>query len=272
MLVPLLLEEVKNLDGEIEDHARSLQAANKNIELLNDKFLNLKKTVRKIAERLQFVESDHQVLKTTRLGTIFGASFLTGRFLTCQQVMRETIRFWNKKQVCELFLDYLNYTLPCGSSCPVSLATPKKCVTSASMSKLYLEFTVPMVNSSWQVIEADPFNFGQIMNQTVCKLSYTGPKRMLIEKNSHCVHSARSDRDDLVLIPTTDCESLICEKIFDNLSIYSISNCKPLKYDNVNDWIQIKTSYDQFHVYCAGSNITIKILQIIVQLSHLYYH
>jgi len=245
--------EVESLETELEDQISGLASAAKDIELRNERYNELKESVRTITKRLKTFEHDHYLLKNTQLEMIFGASFITSRFTTAQQIMIETERSWKSGKLHQPFLDYLNFSLPCNFSCPIHLAVPKKCVTSNSFNKIHMEFTVPMVNQSWQVVEADPFYFRKVVNDTICKLSYTGPKRLVVGKKDHCVHPARTERLDVVLAPTMYCESFN----FGNLSLYESDECKSIKYDNVDDWIQVKTMYNQFHVYCPGSNLTI---------------
>jgi len=86
------MSEVNDLDNELEDESRRLDAITANVNLLNDKYISLKKTVRTVNERLISLEDDHNLLKVTQFDTVYGVSFITGRFLTCQQVMRGTQR------------------------------------------------------------------------------------------------------------------------------------------------------------------------------------
>ena len=99
------------------------------------------------------------------------------------------------------------------------------------VNKMHLEFTVPTVNSDWQVVESDPFYIRQEKNDTVCKLAYAGPTRLIIENKNHCVHPIDNQRDDLVLLPNTNCY----RSEWDNITLFSSLECKPLRYDNVED-------------------------------------
>ena len=244
--------EVSTIADDLEDANMVLEAANRNIALLEDKYLRLKKTVTTVVQRLSVLESDHELLKHSLVDSIFGASFMTGKFLTCQQIMRGTQRAWSRGNVYEPFLDYLNFTMPCGESCPVSLATPKRCSTSRDNSKIHVEFTVPIASTRFQVVDVDPFEIRKVYNSTACKMSYTGPSRLVIEKGTHCVSAVSSRNQNVVLVPSGDCYSKI-----ENITLFTMSECKELKYDNDEDWIQVKRMYNQYYIYCANNNLTI---------------
>jgi len=222
---------VHDLNTQLERANNRLDAAANNLNILNDKYAKLKETVYTVTERLYTLEKDHEKLKKSQMETIFATLYSTGRFLTVQQILKETQRHWNKREMHEPLLDYLNYTLPCGSSCPVSLGTPKGYTTSEDLPKIHLEFTVPVVNSSWQAVEADPFYIRQETNNTVCKLTYSGPKRMIIDKVTHCVHPVSNERNDLVLLPNSDCH----HSKLTNVTLFTSTDCKAAKYDNVED-------------------------------------
>jgi len=118
---------------------------------------------------------DYSELKDKQVGTNFIISYITSRFVVAKQVIREASRQWKDGKLYPCFMDFLNYTLPCGEECTITLATVKKCSFHSDLKDLYMTFDVPIVNPELKLVVADPFKLMlQTENQT-CAVKYTGP-------------------------------------------------------------------------------------------------
>jgi len=247
-----LNNEVHGTQDVLEQQRSILEASTENIKILGERFNHMNKTVGTVIEKLGDLRDDHELLKQSLMDSIFGASFLTSKFMTCQQVMKLAGREWKKGKLYEPLLDYFNYTMPCGTSCPMELASPRRCSLSTDLKKVHLEFTVLSTTDKWQVVEADPFEITNVCNNSVCSMTYSGPKRLVTNNETHCLHPVSSRNKDLVLVPTSECHSKL-----ENFTLFTETNCRDLKYDQVRDWVQIKRMYNQYYVYCETSNLTI---------------
>jgi hypothetical protein len=57
-----------------------------------------------------------------------------------------------------LIVNLLNFTLPCGDSCPMRYAKAKRCHISHDRTTLYVDFSTPVINETLMVVEADAFD------------------------------------------------------------------------------------------------------------------
>jgi len=81
-------------------------------------------------------------------------------------IIREAKKLWREKKLSVAFFDYLNMTMDCGDSCPLNLGTAKYCRLAANKNKLYLQFSVAVINSSLKVI------FVISNENSICKLIF----------------------------------------------------------------------------------------------------
>jgi len=85
--------------------------------------------------------------------------------------------------------------MPCGTTCPIKLVSLCRC---SLANDIILEFTVPSATVKWQVVEADALEFRNVRDNSLCTMTYTVPKRLFINKETHCLHPVSSRNEDFV--------------------------------------------------------------------------
>jgi len=82
-----------------------------------------------------------------------------------------TVGKWKAGKVNPDFIDNLNFTLSCGTECPLSLATFKGFFFNADLQYLYMIFDVPHINPDMKLVEADPFKLTRRTNSETCTVN-----------------------------------------------------------------------------------------------------
>jgi len=119
--------------------------------------LNLQNDFNSLITRIEAHDKDYRELKAKQTGTNFAISYVTSRLLTGNAIIQETHRKWNNNEMNPAFFDFINFSLPCGADCPMSLAKPSKCSFADDRKTLFLDFNVPVINRTLKLLEADPF-------------------------------------------------------------------------------------------------------------------
>jgi len=200
---------------------------------------------------------DYTELKDKQVGTNLIISYITSRFVVAKQVIREANRQWKDGKLYPGFMDFLNYTLPCGDECLIRLATVKKCSFHSDLKDLYMTFDVPVINLELKLVVADPFKLMlQTENQT-CVVKYTGPINAIVSNKDGCAYASNLKTlapHDQVITPSGPCERISSES---RTRYFGVERCDAKQLNDENDFIQIKPQHGMNYIYCPKSFITI---------------
>jgi hypothetical protein len=246
---------IDNLESKMEIIDRKLEQASRELNLATAATTILQENVSTMDKRLIYQEKDLSELKTKQIGSIFAISYITTRLLLANHIIKETKRQWADNKVYPPFFDYLNYTMPCGQSCPLKFAKGRNCRLSFDKTKLLMDFTTPIVNETLRLAEADSFELMHQTNNLTCSIKYTGPSNAIISTNQDCVYSVNVKHSNLILSPSQDCKSVAA--LPDTSKYFALDKCRPRQEHDAWDFVQIKQYNNQNHIYCAGNNITI---------------
>lgn len=201
--------------------------------------------------------NDFNEFKGKQVETNFRISYITARFVTFRQVIREANRQWKNKKVYAGLLDYMNLTLACGDLCPIHLATAKDCFFHSDLKDLYLRFDVPKINPILELAEVDTFKLMLRTENKTCVVKYTGPAHVIISKKDGCTYEANLKMHathDLILSPSGECE----KRDFVTTSRYfGVERCDPRRERDEQQFIQIKPHHGSNYIYCPGSMLTV---------------
>jgi len=153
-------------------------------------------------------------------------------------------------------MDFLNLTLPCGDSCPLRLATAKKCFFHSDMKDLYLTFDVPKIDADLQLVEADPFKLMLQTENKTCQVKYIGPQNAIVSNKEGCTYAVNLKSQathDLILSPSSGCEPGSHDT---NNRHFGIERCDPRREHDERGFIQIKPHHGSNLIYCPKSFIT----------------
>lgn len=239
-----LAEKLKDLQAQVNLNREQL---NKLTENFNRAILNL--------ESLQV---DHDELVTKLPGFSYAISYITTRLQMGEDILKESIRMWRRGKVNPRLMDYLGLVLECGDSCPLEKAIPRSCRMENSGNRVHMQFTVPVINKSLIVVEAEPFTLMKKEINRTCTLMYNGPKHAIVSPNDSCVFSVPARHlgpDDVLLAPRTACKSN--EATDQETKYFFEASCAPTRQDTHLDFVQVKQFYNKFKIYCPGSTLTI---------------
>ncbi len=103
-----------------------------------------------------------------------------------KQIFEEATRQWKLEKVYAPLLDYFHFALPCRDDYLIRLATASKCPLACDRKSLYPEFTVPVINQTMQLMEADAFDLVFQNKNKTCRVKYTGPQHVIIYAFEQC--------------------------------------------------------------------------------------
>lgn len=120
------------------------------------------------------------------------------------------------------------------------------------MKKINLEYSVPLINNSLSVVEADPFEIVVRKNEKTCIFHYTGPKIAVLSKQDDCIYAVHTEVapvGKLALLPSITCNP--------SLSFTADGEYFKLKECTTNqkneDFVQVKVYNNLYFIYCYGS-------------------
>jgi hypothetical protein len=165
---------------------KATQALANRTDMLEVAVKKLQLNFNSLLDKLEAHERDFTQLKYKQIGTNFAVSYVTARLLTGKQIVQEAVRQWADGKVYPALLDYLNFTLPCGDDCPVTLATPNKCSMNQDRTELFFDFNVPLINRTLKLVESDPFELMLKEKNKTCTIVYTGPRNVILSTEKDC--------------------------------------------------------------------------------------
>ncbi len=156
-------------------------------------------------------------------------------------------------------MDFLNFTMPCGDSCPFHLATPQKCSLNHDRTKLFMDFSAPIINENLTLVEADPFLMMLKKENETCSVRYTGPTNAIIstKTNESCVYGLNLNRQvthDIILSPASGCKEYVSKK---GTKYFSVAECSKTDHNDYADFVQVKPHHGLYYIYCPESTIAI---------------
>jgi hypothetical protein len=228
------------------------------IELLENAVRLIENNVDKLAEKMDTHEEDHSELKWKQVGSTYAISYVTARLIIVQHIIREATRKWKERKVHASLLDFFNVTLPCGDDCPISLATAEACHMSYDKNDLFIDFSVPVINRTMELIEADPFDIMLKQKNQTCHVKYTGPRHMIVSTVNGCAVAANLKipvAQDLILSPSHGC--MPQSEIPTETKYFTVERCDLQHPNDEYSYVQIKPFHGSNHVYCPGSTLEI---------------
>ena len=247
--------KAETLEERMNELESRLQLAENSLKTQMKITKELKIALKALAVEVQDLESDLEKVKETSVDTSFGISYIVARLITGNQILKTAATEWKEGRVYPPLLDYFNYTLPCGDDCPLRFARAQKCWLSDDKKKLFMDFTVPVINRTLHLVEADPFTLiAQSKNKT-CKVTYTGPTNAVVSDKENCVYSVNIKRADIVMAPDKECAT--SSKLPDGSNYFKLDHCAPRTPHDAWDYVQVKTLHDDLYIYCKGNNVTI---------------
>jgi len=202
-------------------------------------------------------KADHE-FKANFLGSSYAISYLTSRLLVGMDIVKEAMRKWKEGKVYAPFLDFLNFTMDCGDGCPIAFARAQECYMNDERTRLYFDFTAPVINETLRLLEADPFDIMLKKDNSTCKIRYNGPENAVLSVKEDCVYGINVKKPvirDLILSPSRGCKPQ--SQLPESTKYFRLDECKPSHSDDAQEFIQIKPHHGQYHVYCFGSNLTL---------------
>ena len=116
-----------------------------------------------------------------------------------------------------------------------------------------MDFSVPLVNTSLHLVEADPFVMYHRKNNQTCSITYSGPRNAIVSED--CVYSVNVHHTDLVMSPARDCQAP--HNLPDTSKYFNLDKCVPRQATEAWDFIQIKPLSGHYHIYCYGNNFSV---------------
>jgi hypothetical protein len=248
---------IGNLQETVDQQQYAIDYLNSQVNLTEIAYGKLRNDFNLIVAELKLRDEDFNELKNKGPGTQFAISCITTRLAVGKHIIQEATRAWADKLVLPGLLDYFNLTMPCGESCPLSLASARKCYFDHDKTNLYMQMDTPLVNQGMQLVEVDPFDIMlQTWNQT-CRVTYKGPKNAILAKDNGCpvaLNVRTENKYDLVLSPNRGC---LQDMIFNGTNThFGVHHCYPRGEHDAEEFVQVKPHHGLIHIYCAGSNIT----------------
>ena len=231
----------------------------KRVKVIEEAVNSLREDFNSLLDRLEAHDKDFQELKFKQVGTNFAISYLVFQLLNAKELIREANRKWKQDFIHPAFLEYFNFTLPCGEDCPITYATPNSCHLSDDLTEFYLDFDVPIINRTLKLVEADPFNLMHRVKNKTCTIKYTGPQNMIVSAESGCAFSMNVKQQathDLILSPVQGCMTEM-EKTKETKH-FDIERCMDTHPHDELHYIQIKPYHGSHHIYCPGNTLMVE--------------
>ncbi|CAG7733176.1 unnamed protein product, partial [Allacma fusca] len=250
-------EKIYSAEVAISEERAAVNKLQEQVQANFDRIKNLTASFNKAMDHMEALEKDHAELKGKLVSSNFIISYLVSKLMIGRSVVQEASRKWKSGLVDPAFLEYFNVTLPCGNSCPISLAKAQRCSTSENGEKLLLEFAVPVISEELILVEADSFQLRKVVGNQTCTIRYKGAQNALISDKEHCTYSINVKtpvKQNLILAPTSGC----IKQANEQLNHFSVSHCETTSQELTESFIQVKPLGNQYYVYCPGSNITLE--------------
>ena len=209
---------------------------------------------RRIQSDMQRFRGELGELKAKSITTSFAISYVTSRLLIGRAIIKETHRNWKYAKVTGAFLDYLNFTLPCGDDCPLHFAQPQGCHMSDDLEKLYMNFIAPTVSNKLTLVEADPFKMYLRKGNKTCTIEYSGPTSAILSESENCLYGLNVKQPtshDLIVSPSRGCKPHA--SFSKDARYFVVSRCEKSLPQDFLDFIQIKPHNGLYYINCKGN-------------------
>lgn len=251
--------KITSLREELLQNRDKLLELEKRVDENSAKIADLQNHFNVLVKKLGYLQDDHDDMKIKAITMSYATSYITGKLMMGKMVLQEAKRQWIKGKVSPALMDFLNFTLPCNNYCPFAIATAEKCGLSEDRSKLFMDFSVPIIDSSLVVLEADPFKLMlRNKNNQICSVKYTGPTNAILSLRNDCIYSLNVKTPvthDMILPPSKGCQGRT--ELPDGAKFFHVDSCFDNTTVDARDFVQIKPYYGQLFVYCPESKITI---------------
>lgn len=215
---------------------------------------NFNKVIRQLAE----VTEDHDQLKEKTISTTYAISYITSRLTMGKAIIQEAHRQWKDGLLSPQLMDYFNLSLPCGSMCPLGMATPQKCSLDVDKTRMFMQFSLPIINETLVLVEADPFELMVRKENKTCTVRYKGPTNAVLSRKSNCIYGLNLRKPashDMILSPNDVCKGNL-ENTRDT-HYFHVDECRRAHHNDQDDFLQIKPHHGTYHIYCPEGTISI---------------
>ena len=241
----------KHMDHQIKNMERRLRADEESIDRLRTDLL-------KVVSQLDTQGKTWEDFKNQTVLYVFAISYITGRLVAGNSVIKKANRGWKNGRMTGDLLDYLEVKLNCNDTCPVEYSQPRDCYLTKELDKLFMNFIVPRVHPGLSVVEADPFELYKLKANETCTYSYNGPSNAILSSGENCVYDMDvkpRGRQGVVIAPISGCKVRINRG---NETNFRVKECRARKPDDYVKAVQIKAFDGKFWIYCPGSNYSVK--------------
>jgi len=236
------LQNTHQLQTEIEKQEEELQDVQKQLDISQEAIKVLQSNVKVLGKGIHDIDEDLNNVKKFLPSTTLALSYITTRLTQGQSFIREAARQMRDHKLYAPLFDFFNVTLKCGDSCPLKNAVAKSCYVTHDSSRLYLDFTIPVVDNDLQLLEADPFDLMVRKDNQTCSIVYNGPENAIVSKAKDCVYSVNVRHRDVLLTPdSTECKSSYA--LPDTSKYFKLGNCKATQPDDETEFIQVFLFY-----------------------------
>ncbi len=239
------------IERTLDDLEKKATVESKDMYILQEEMKKMGKVVNKLI-------SDVNLFKEKIFEVQYLVSYITSRLLIGRGVILETKRKWRQKAMDDTLFDFLNFTLPCGTDCPIEFGEPKGCQLNDDGQSMYLEFAAPIVNTNLTIVEADPFVLMQKESNQTCKIEYHGPQNAMISPSEDCIYAVNMERESKgrIFFPHSQ-KCQVHETVGSEKEWFGIQTCFPSKVGDEKSFIQLKAYQNKLYIYCPGSSYTL---------------
>lgn len=251
-------DKIEGLKLQQDIQQKAINELGERVNMNTEMIRNLQYRFNLTIKNLIIHQKDFDELKDKTVSTNFAISYITSRLTTGKSIIKEAQRQWKHGNVYGPFLDYFNLTLPCGDSCPTKFAKTGKCELSEEKDKIFLDLTIPIINQSMILLEADPFKMMLRKGNQTCAVKYNGPNFVVLSLKDSCVHTVNvrdASKHDLIYAPYGDCTNHNGQS--EQSKYFIVDDCVDSYPHDQNNFVQVKAHHEQYHIYCPESSIEI---------------
>ncbi|CAG7815633.1 unnamed protein product [Allacma fusca] len=124
------MAEVKTLENHTNQQDAMLNDLETKVSKNHEAIRTLTKKFNTAIVDLQAHQNDYAEFKGRYINNTLATAYVTTRIMIAKVMMQQATRLWKLGKVDPDFLDFFNVSLPCGDSCPITLARPRKCTSS----------------------------------------------------------------------------------------------------------------------------------------------
>jgi hypothetical protein len=253
--------KINEMGETLEFHEHRFDKIEERINLLTTQLGNLTMAFNSAMKQMESHQRDYDDLKAKSFSTSFTVSYIVSRLLAGQSIIKDASRVWKEEgRIHPPFLDFFNFTLPCGDECPLKYSRVKSCRLQEEKKTLYVEFTVSAINTSLVVLEADPFQLMLRKRNETCSVNYIGPKNTILSVKDKCIYSLNVQppvSHELIFSPSRGCVKKAGITETKTSKHFALGSCQATYPHDETDYVQVKPTTSGYHIYCPESTLTI---------------